>query len=169
MSVINSKSLLSGKGPDRIHGYFSPTTGSLNRSSILKGRPSSDLSYLSVRSRHQDMFRLVTQSNQFIHLSTSLFAVAQVGTRTLPMGDLGDDLGQDSYLQLPSGLLLQELPPAYFRERDWYARRSSSPSDSGVMSPESWHDELDRFGDRHNESGIGSGVDSVGGTKVYCC
>ena len=78
----------------------------------------------------------------------------QVGTRTLPMGELdsGDDrLGGgrgegsgDSYLQLPSGLLLQELPPAYFRERDWYARRSSSPSDSGVMSPESWHDELDR-------------------------
>ena len=57
MSVINSKSLLSGKGPDRIHGYFSPTTGSLNRSNILKGRPSSDLSCLSVRSRHQDMSR----------------------------------------------------------------------------------------------------------------
>ena len=56
---------------------------------------------------------------------------------------------------------MQELPPAYFRERDWYARRSSSPSDSGVMSPESWHDDLDRYGDRgQNESGIGSGVDS---------
>ena len=69
--------------------------------------------------------------------------------------------GDSSYLQLPSGLLLQELPPAYFRERDWYARRSSSPSDSGVMSPESWHDDLDRYGDRgQNESGIGSGVDS---------
>ena len=29
------------------------------------------------------------------------------------------------------------------------------------MSPESWHDDLDRYGDRgQNESGIGSGVDS---------
>ena len=87
----------------------------------------------------------------------------QVGTRTLPMGEIPDDeLGQDSYLQLPSGLLLQELPAAYLSERDWYARRSSTPSDSGVLSPESWNDDLDQFDSRH-ESGIGSGVDSVEG------
>ena len=91
----------------------------------------------------------------------------QVGTRTLPMGDLHDDDpggASDSYLQLPSGLLLQELPAAYLCERDWYARRSSSPSDSGVLSPDdlSHGDDLDA----HGEAGVGSGVDSgVGGIK----
>ena len=86
----------------------------------------------------------------------------QVGTRTLPMGDLPDNepTGHDSYLQLPSGLLLQELPTAYLCERDWFARRSSSPSDSGVLSPEDFSYEDDLSG------GVGSGVDSgVGGVK----
>ena len=91
----------------------------------------------------------------------------QVGTRTLPMGDIPEydstNKRHDSILQLPSGLLLQELPAAYLCERDWYARRSSSPSDSGVLSPEdfSFEDDLNA-----GESGVGSGVDSgVGGTK----
>ena len=92
----------------------------------------------------------------------------QVGTRTLPMGDLPDydtGTGSDSYLQLPSGLLLQELPAAYLCERDWYARRSSSPSDSGVLSPEDYSYE-DDFGGAGEAGGIGSGVDSgVGGVK----
>ena len=35
------------------------------------------------------------------------------------------------YVQLPSGVVLQELPAIYLTERDWYARRSSSPLDSG--------------------------------------
>ena len=91
----------------------------------------------------------------------------QVGTRTLPMGDLHDDDpggAHDSYLQLPSGLLLQELPAAYLCERDWYARRSSSPSDSGILSPEdpSYGEDLKSL----DEGGVGSGVDSgVGGVK----
>ena len=85
----------------------------------------------------------------------------QVGTRTLPMGDLHDDDpggAHDSYLQLPSGLLLQELPAAYLCERDWYARRSSSPSDSGILSPEdpSYGEDLKSL----DEGGVGSGVDS---------
>jgi hypothetical protein len=87
----------------------------------------------------------------------------QVGTRTLPMGALHDDdpgAANDSYLQLPSGILLQELPAAYLCERDWYARRSSSPSDSGVLSPGELS--LDGAG----EGGVGSGVDSgVGEVK----
>ena len=88
-----------------------------------------------------------------------------------------------SYLQLPSGMLLQELPPAFTNEadRDWFSRRSSSAQDSGVLSPTSpdefgglmFHDddsfipeEEEELDIRHNESGIGSGADSVGTASV---
>ena len=62
----------------------------------------------------------------------------QVGKRTLPMGEQlsPDQFDQKApphhdYVQLPSGVVLQELPAIYLTERDWYARRSSSPLDSG--------------------------------------
>ena len=66
----------------------------------------------------------------------------------------------ESYVRLPSGLVVQELPATYLSGRDWMARRSSSPVDSGVLSPEdrSYEDEQ-TFG--YNESGIGSGTDST--------
>ena len=106
----------------------------------------------------------------------------QVGKRTLPMGDLISDYEQQapgpqqdsSYVQLPSGLVLQELPAIYLTERDWYARRSSSPPDSGLLSPEdlSYGDE-DHFDanittshPHHVESGIGSGADSTTAVRV---
>merc|ERR1712083_1165791 len=67
----------------------------------------------------------------------------QVGKRTLPMGEQlsPDQFDQKApphhdYVQLPSGVVLQELPAIYLTERDWYARRSSSPLDSGLLSPE---------------------------------
>ena len=116
----------------------------------------------------------------------------QVGRRTLPMGEIpleeiepahsvsvggGTSSGsrsanhhESSYVQLPSGLVLQELPAVYLTERDWYARRSSSPPDSGVLSPQSesyFYEDHDMHYSalRHNtnmtESGIGSGTDSV--------
>ena len=119
----------------------------------------------------------------------------QVGRRTLPMGEIPLDeiepgshsavsIGggsttsgshrsthhESSYVQLPSGLVLQELPAVYLTERDWYARRSSSPPDSGVLSPQSesyfYEDHDNHYSAlRHNtnmtESGIGSGSDSV--------
>ena len=116
----------------------------------------------------------------------------QVGRRTLPMGEIplddiepahsvsvggGSSSGSrsahhesGSYVQLPSGLVLQELPAVYLTERDWYARRSSSPPDSGVLSPQSesyFYEDPDSHYSalRHNtnmtESGIGSGTDSV--------
>ena len=90
---------------------------------------------------------------------------------------------QHDYVQLPSGLVLQELPAIYLTERDWYARRSSSPPDSGLLSPEdlSYGDE-DQFDSNvppgsgggqghphhhhHVESGIGSGADSVSAVKT---
>ena len=98
----------------------------------------------------------------------------QVGTRTLPMGDLHDDdpgTGNDSYLQLPSGLLLQELPTAYLVDRDWCARRSSSPSDSGVLSPDDFSrgDDVDGTGDGGVGSGVDSGVGSVKRLKYRTC
>ena len=93
----------------------------------------------------------------------------QVGRRTLPMGEvsLGDiestgTAQESNYVQLPSGLVLQELPAVYLTERDWYARRSSSPPDSGVLSPDEYfHDEFYESSMQHPESGIGSGADSV--------
>ena len=77
-------------------------------------------------------------------------------------------------------LPVQELPAIYLTERDWYARRSSSPLDSGLLSPEDFsfttgdEDQLDpnvqgqshqqqghHHSHHHVESGIGSGADSV--------
>ena len=97
----------------------------------------------------------------------------QVGRRAMPSGGSSGrqcpaDLelsslspAPESYVRLPTGLVVQELPPTYLSGRDWMARRSSSPVDSGVLSPEdrSYEDEL-TFG--YNESGIGSGTDSTG-------
>ena len=92
----------------------------------------------------------------------------QVGRRTLPMGEVPLEIEssgstqESSYVQLPSGLVLQELPAVYLTERDWYARRSSSPPDSGVLSPEEYfHDDYYDSSLQHPESGIGSGADSV--------
>ena len=113
----------------------------------------------------------------------------QVGKRTLPMGELSPDQfdrapPHHDYVQLPSGLVLQELPAIYLTERDWYARRSSSPLDSGLLSPEDFsfttgdEDQIDsnvqssqshgqhqqqghHHSHHHVESGIGSGADSV--------
>lgn len=98
----------------------------------------------------------------------------QVGKRTLPMGEISpldyEQAGpqqESSYVQLPSGLVLQELPAIYLTERDWYARRSSSPPDSGVLSPDEYSYEEDQFDANlvhqrgHLESGIGSGADSL--------
>ena len=66
----------------------------------------------------------------------------------------------ESYVRLPTGLVVQELPPSYLSGRDWLARRSSSPVDSGVLSPEDRSYEEDQaFG--YNESGIGSGTESA--------
>ena len=75
---------------------------------------------------------------------------------------------------------VQELPAIYLTERDWYARRSSSPLDSGLLSPEDFsfttgdEDQIDsnvqsqshqqqghHHSHHHVESGIGSGADSV--------
>ena len=116
----------------------------------------------------------------------------QVGKRTLPMGEISPDQFDSraqtekphhDYVQLPSGLVLQELPAIYLTERDWYARRSSSPLDSGLLSPEDFsfttgdEDQIDsnvqsssqsghqqqghHHSHHHVESGIGSGADSV--------
>ncbi|XP_059080446.1 uncharacterized protein LOC131878482 isoform X2 [Tigriopus californicus] len=113
----------------------------------------------------------------------------QVGKRFLPIGD-GPNYtppSSDSLLQLPSGLTLQELPASYATDddREWYLanysnrRRDSSANDSGVLSPSSPDDlfleqrlaeiygETDMFLEEdfehpQNESGIGSGADSVG-------
>ena len=128
----------------------------------------------------------------------------QVGKRTLPMGELQTSdfeqaaaagtaqqprsYQQHDYVQLPSGLVLQELPAVYLTERDWYARRSSSPPDSGLLSPEDFsigdEDHFDqapghagpgagvhvsaggRDTHHHVESGIGSGADSVSAVKT---
>lgn len=103
----------------------------------------------------------------------------QVGKRSLPMGEVSDYEAsaqqESSYVQLPSGLLLQELPAVYLTERDWYARRSSSPPDSGVLSPEDYSYDDDQFDSgqhqhasrhHHVESGIGSGADSVAAVKM---
>lgn len=94
----------------------------------------------------------------------------QVGRRSLMVGrnnselemtNMGHSQTAESYVRLPSGLVVQELPTSYLSGRDWLARRSSSPADSGVLSPE------DRsYDEDHNfrytaESGIGSGTDSV--------
>ncbi len=104
----------------------------------------------------------------------------------LPLDQLGDGEGsaaqrEHDYIQLPSGLVLQELPSIYLTERDWYARRSSSPPDSGLLSPEDfsgYDDEHGQFGQagpqagghhHHDhsqvESGIGSGADSVSAVR----
>ncbi len=97
----------------------------------------------------------------------------QVGKRTLPMGDVDGEYEsgpqqESSYVQLPSGLVLQQLPTVYLTERDWYARRSSSPPDSGVLSPEdlSYDDDHEHIRGHACESGIGSGADSVAATKT---
>ena len=66
----------------------------------------------------------------------------------------------ESYVRLPTGLVVQELPSTYLSGRDWMARRSSSPVDSGVLSPEDRsYEEEQAFG--YNESGIGSGTESA--------
>ena len=96
----------------------------------------------------------------------------QVGRRALPTGKSGPELeisslspAPESYVRLPSGLVVQELPATYLSGRDWMARRSSSPVDSGVLSPEdrSYEEDL-TFG--FNESGIGSGADSTHKTAL---
>lgn len=99
----------------------------------------------------------------------------------LPHDQLGQQAREHDYIQLPSGLVLQELPAIYLTERDWYARRSSSPPDSGLLSPEDFSgygDDVDHFGEptaggsgggghhHHVESGIGSGADSVSAVKL---
>ena len=88
-----------------------------------------------------------------------------------------------TFLQLPSGLLVQELPPEYLQDADWSLSDSCSPLDSGILSPSgdfllSPRDHSPsssddgypsttkgggRGGDLGNtrESGIGSGADSI--------
>lgn len=73
----------------------------------------------------------------------------------LPLDELDHGAGgrEHDYVQLPSGLVLQELPAIYLTERDWYARRSSSPPDSGLLSPEDYSGYDEDHLHEHNPQG----------------
>ena len=121
---------------------------------------------------HSAKFRIVLPSGQ-----KPPPGYVQVGTRQFPVGDIPDYQisGPESYLRLPSGLLVQELPPEILQDADWSLSGSSinSPLDSGILSPADGEyllspregspcsDDGYKVPDTR-ESGIGSGADSIG-------
>jgi len=119
---------------------------------------------------HSAKFRIVLPSGQ-----KPPPGYVQVGTRQFPVGDFPDYQisGPESYLRLPSGLLVQELPPEILQDADWSLSGSSinSPIDSGILSPADGEYLLspregspcsdDGYKEPTRESGIGSGADSV--------
>ena len=93
----------------------------------------------------------------------------QVGTRHVPIADIPHVNPPDSYVRLPSGLVVQELPPELLQD-DWSPSISdiNSPIDSGILSPAEYllspregSPFSDDFKVDTRESGIGSGADSV--------
>jgi hypothetical protein len=58
---------------------------------------------------------------------TTTSAVSSVPTTTAT--------SSTTFLRLPSGLLVQELPPEYLQDADWSFSDSCSPLDSGILSP----------------------------------
>ena len=93
----------------------------------------------------------------------------QVGKRHVPVGDIPQAGPADSYLRLPSGLVVQELPPRILQDVDWLSCSDiNSPLDSGIisseeflMSPREGSPLSDDFKVDLRESGIGSGADSA--------
>ena len=73
-----------------------------------------------------------------------------------------------TYIRLPSGLLVQELPPEFLQDPGEWSLSDSSPLDSGILSPSgefllSPRDQSPSLDDEPaRESGIGSGLDTIG-------
>ncbi len=76
-----------------------------------------------------------------------------------------------TYIRLPSGMLVQELPPEFLQDPGEWSLSDSSPLDSGILSPSgefllSPRDQSPSLDDEPaRESGIGSGLDSIGITS----
>ena len=85
-----------------------------------------------------------------------------------------------SHVQLPSGMVVQELPAQFLQDADW-SFSDSSPLDSGILSPSgdfllSPRDHSPSSDDEYKrdlparESGIGSGLDTISfSTKRNIC
>lgn len=97
----------------------------------------------------------------------------QVGTRSFALGDHPEYKISDprSYIRLPSGLIVQELPAELLQDADW-SFSDSSPLDSGILSPSGDfllsprdHSPCSEDEDKRDiparESGIGSGLDAI--------
>ena len=127
-----------------------------------ESRDSSDYRFES----HSAKFRIVLPSG-----SQPPPGYVQVGKRAVPLTELPAPRPPDSYLRLPSGLVVQELPSELLQDADWSLSCSdiNSPIDSGIisseeflMSPREGSPFSDDFKVDPRESGIGSGADSVG-------
>ena len=146
------------------------------RYALAKSRKAPSLSSDSQdQSEQSSDYRFESHSAKFRILLTPGTApppgYVQVGTRHVPLADIStiSQTSPDSYLRLPSGLLVQELPREILQDADWDSD-IASPIDSGIISPEEYlmsPHEGSPFSDdfkETRESGFGSGADSV----VYC-
>ena len=173
---------------------------SLDQQSEEGGCSSSDYRFES----HSAKFRIVLPTGE-----KPPPGYTQVGTRSYPVGGGGGPSSSDypdyrmsraqgdspttaaasvatsstTFLRLPSGLIVQELPPEYLQDADWSLSNSCSPLDSGILSPSgdfllSPRDHSPSSSDdgyttgkggrggggdpgTARESGIGSGADSI--------
>lgn len=104
----------------------------------------------------------------------------QVGKRSIPIRDHSHKSDPLSHVQLPSGMVVQELPAQFLQDADW-SFSDSSPLDSGILSPSgdfllSPRDHSPSSDDEYKrdlparESGIGSGLDTISfSTKRNIC
>ena len=133
---------------------------SLSTDAESESHDSSDFRFES----HEAKFHLVLPSGQ-----KPPPGYLQVGSRNLPAGVeqspeyRASQSRPVSYRRLPSGLLVQELPPELLQDGDWsYDSSIASPLESGIYSPSDFRScscspsEEDRL---PRESGIGSGSD----------
>jgi hypothetical protein len=107
---------------------------------------------------------------------------AKDSTTTAATAGPASSAASTTFLRLPSGLVVQELPPEYLQDADWSLSDSCSPLDSGILSPSgdfllSPRDHSPSSSDDGyttgkggrgggdlalaRESGIGSGADSI--------
>ena len=121
---------------------------------LSESHESSDYRYES----HSAKFRILLPPG-----SQAPAGYVQVGTRHVPISDIPNVNPPDSYVRLPSGLVVQPLPAEILQD-DW----SPSCSDSGILSPAEYllspHEGSpfsDDFKVDTRESGIGSGADSI--------
>ena len=141
------------------------------RHALAKSRQAPSLSSESQEPSEDSDYRFESHSAKFRIVlppgSKPPPGYVQVGKRSVPVGDIPQS-APESYLRLPSGLVVQELSPRLLQDVDWLSCSDiTSPLDSGIisseellMSPREGSPDFD-FKVDTRESGIGSGADSA--------